>query len=105
MEAVMSFVAKLGTVLNDRRFWISVLTVGVLLGLLPATMNAEAKADELVAAVLAITQGLGILTVAAMQLYSWTKRPPSGKSFAQEKKLAEEVGDALLKAIQAEKKS
>lgn len=86
------FVQKVGTLLVDRRFWVYLLSLGIMLGVVPATADKEALSTQTVDAILLVAQSatavLGILVL----VYSWTKRPPSGLDY---KKLPTEVEKVL----------
>lgn len=99
MEALMSFVAKLGTVVNDRRFWVSVATILLVVGFIPSTVDPQVKADELMQIALAAMQVIGVVIVAFKQIDSWTKRPPSGKGLTANQQQADAVYRAILDSI------
>lgn len=81
LENVKVFLAKVGTVVADRRFWVAVATVLLVVGYIPSTVDPEVKADELMATALVVMQVVGAVVTAVSLTASWGKRPPSGKSF------------------------
>jgi hypothetical protein len=79
MEDVL---AKIYTVLIDRRLWISLMTVvGLIFGVPELAENADSTSSEIVDAIVLIVQSVGSLITTFGLLYSWTKRAPSGKNF------------------------
>lgn len=86
------FVQKLGTLLVDRRFWAYLLSLGIMLGVVPATADKEALSNQTVDAILLVMQGATALLGVLVLVYSWTKRPPSGLDY---KKLPTEIETLL----------
>lgn len=86
------FVQKLGTLLVDRRFIAYIISLGIMLGLIPAATDAEALSNQTVDAILLIMQGATALLGVLVLVYSWTKRPPSGLDY---KKLPVELEQVI----------
>lgn len=98
MDQLYTLIAKLGTVLIDRRFWMYLLSLGVIIGLVPATVDTEKMSNDLVGALELIMAGVTALGGLVMLVYSWTKRPPSGMNYKPE---INEVVATLLKEVKA----
>ncbi len=89
---VLLAISKFGTLLVDRRFWAWVISMGVVIGFVPATADAKALSDQTVSAILMILQGATMLLGMLALVYSWTKRPPSGLDY---KKLPTELEELI----------
>lgn len=80
---------KIYTVLIDRRFWVSLLTViGLVFGLPELAENSEQAGTDVVDAITLIAQSVGSLIATITLILSWTKRPPSGKEHNEIMRLA-----------------
>jgi hypothetical protein len=83
---------KIGTVLGDRRFWVTfALPLLILWGVLPTTVNNT----ETVNSIMVLVQGIGTLLTALGLQQSWTERPPSGLSFKEIDSEWKKVKEAL----------
>jgi len=103
MEQILVFFKKLGTVLIDRRFWSYLFLLGITLGVIPATMDADQTANEVVTAVELIVQGATALAGFVALVLSWTKRPPTGMNYQPVPPEVLDVASAILKEIKAAK--
>jgi hypothetical protein len=74
-------IQKIGTLLVDRRFWMYLISLGVILGVLPKTANADELGDAWVDGIMLVVQGATVLLNTLVLLYSYTKRPPSGLEY------------------------
>lgn len=88
-------IAKLGTVIIDRRFWLYLFTVfAVVFGMPELKENADALSAEAADAVVLLVQGFTILIGMIKLIGSWENRPPSGTEYKEER-IAVEVQRAL----------
>jgi len=96
-EVLYDTLAKIATVLVDRRFWMSVFIVFASLsgifGLSEDQVAAVRKAigeDGEAAAVFfeKVIEVLAVLIAVVTTIVSWTKRPPSGLEFRENAQLA-----------------
>lgn len=93
MDKVIAFLAKLGTILVDRRaiitgLFVALLSFGSMFGLTPEQVaEMEAALGETYTAIIAAVGILGQLLAAGFAVYklidSWTQRPPSGLSYKE----------------------
>lgn len=105
MEQVQVFLKKLGTVLIDRRFWSYLFLLGITLGVIPATIDADKTANDVVTAVELIMAGVTALVGFVALVLSWTKRPPTGMDYQPLPPEVIEVAQAILKEVKSAKVS
>jgi hypothetical protein len=88
---------KVGTVLVDRRFWVSLFTTIILVFGSPELLdNAETLGDQAVEVAQIIMQFVGMILPFLNLVNSWTKRAPSGLRF---KESQTDLVEQLLEAI------
>jgi hypothetical protein len=85
-EVLLDVLAKMGTLLIDRRVFTMVATILVTLGILPWTLDDVAKidqqlADTILAITLAVEMTLGLLGM----FISFAIRPPSGRNYSYQR--------------------
>jgi len=93
---------KVGTVLVDRRFWLTfVFPVVFSIGLFPklAEADPEVLSDSAVAWAELLVGTLVPLLSALILNSSWTKRAPSGLNFKEPKSDSDVLAEAVIKAI------
>lgn len=74
---------KVGTVLGDRRFWVYVLSVAGMFGLVPKAADTEVLSKDIAEAIVLIFQAATLLGGALFVIGSWERRPPSGLRFKE----------------------
>lgn len=92
---------KIGTVLGDRRFWMYLLSLLAMFGLVPQAADTEALSKDIAEAVVLVFQAATVLGGALVVILSWERRPPSGLRFKEVldnmRKLQELLDEAGIK--------
>lgn len=92
---------KVGTVIVDRRFWVSLFTAGLLVFGSPEVLgNVDSLSDQAVEVSQAIVQIIGMLVPFITLIGSWTKRAPSGLNFKETTTAVKIKKEDLLEALQ-----
>lgn len=81
-ELILAFLAKAGTVVSDRRFWVSVF------GFIAVQTGLISFEDEQIQELANI---LSVLVPQAFLLISWALRPPSGANYSSEEQFARAI--------------
>lgn len=86
---------KVGTIVVDRRFWVSLFTLlSIIFGIPELANNANYLSGEALDLVVLVAQILGLLLVPFGLVISWANRPPSGLNYKEAvSQLAQDLRD------------
>lgn len=91
---------KVGTVIVDRRFWVSLFTTVILVFGTPELLgNVDSLSDQALEVTQLIVQVLGMILPLLNLVNSWTKRAPSGLGFKEVQTESDILAEAVIKAI------
>lgn len=94
---------KVGTVIIDRRFWVSLFSVIVLVfGTDQMLGNVDALSDQAVELSSLLLKFMGVFVVPVLLGNSWTKRAPSGLGFKEVNSEVEAFVKTLSETISKE---